>query len=76
MYSVDDLKLTAYERKLPEMMYKPIIAPLLAKRAFLRAASPLSSGADVGLLQGLEALLATGTRSSYIRAIRATCDGQ
>jgi len=35
MYSVDDLKLTAYERKWPEMMYKPIIAPIQAKRTLL-----------------------------------------
>ena len=45
-------------------------------RCITAAAKPLSGGADVGLLQCLEALLATGTRSSCILAIRATCDGQ
>ena len=49
MYSVDDLNLTAYGRKLPYMTYKPIIAPFLAKRACTRAAQPLPalSGANV-----------------------------
>jgi len=35
MYSVDDLNLTAYGRKLPQMMYKPIIAHFWQSAAVL-----------------------------------------
>ena len=49
MYSIDNLNLTAYRRKLSLMMYKPIIAPLLPKRAlFASGGAAVRAEREVG----------------------------
>lgn len=66
MCSFDRLNLTACRWKLPEMMYKPIIAPFLVKRTRFA-----SGAAAVRLEPGLECLISSITISIPFTVFRA-----